>query len=51
MHKTLPGLESFYMAGQWMQEGGSLPPAAMSGRDVMQVICKQDKRRLTTTVP
>jgi phytoene dehydrogenase-like protein len=49
--KTLPGLESFYMAGQWVEPGGGLPPAAMSGRNVIRTICKQDKRRFTATVP
>jgi phytoene dehydrogenase-like protein len=50
MDKTLPGLESFYMAGQWVEPGGGLPPAAMSGRSVIHTICKQDKRPFMTTV-
>jgi phytoene dehydrogenase-like protein len=45
MSKTLPGLENFYMAGQWVEPGGGLPPAAMSGRSVVQMICKRDGRR------
>ena len=48
--KTLPDLESFYMAGQWVEPGGGLPPAAMSGRNVIHTICKQDKRPFMTTV-
>jgi phytoene dehydrogenase-like protein len=49
MQKTLPSLENFYMAGQWVEPGGGLPSAAMSGRNVVQIICKKEKRRFTTT--
>ena len=51
MSKTLPGLDNFYMAGQWVEPGGGLPTAAMSGRNVTQIICKKDKRRFETTMP
>jgi phytoene dehydrogenase-like protein len=45
MQKTLPGLDNFYMAGQWVEPGGGLPAVAMSGRNVIQIICKREKRR------
>jgi len=51
MDKTLPGLDGFYMVGQWVEPGGGLPPAAMSGRNVTQIICKKDKRPFVTTTP
>lgn len=51
MSKTLPGLENFYMAGQWVEPGGGLPTAAMSGRNVTQIICNKDKKTFTTTKP
>ena len=51
MSKTLPGLDNFYMAGQWVEPGGGLPTAAMSGRNVTQIVCKKDKRRFETTMP
>lgn len=51
MDKTLPGLDGFYMAGQWVEPGGGLPPSAQSGRNVIQIICKQDKKRFTTSTP
>jgi phytoene dehydrogenase-like protein len=35
MSKTLPGLKNFYMAGQWVEPGGGVPTAAMSGRIVL----------------
>jgi phytoene dehydrogenase-like protein len=40
--KQLPGLGNFYMAGQWVEPGGSVPLAAASGRNVIQLICHQD---------
>jgi len=49
--KTLPGLSNFYMAGQWVMPGGSLPYVAVSGRDVIQIICKQDKKEFITNIP
>jgi phytoene dehydrogenase-like protein len=48
MKKTLPGLKRFYMAGQWVEPGGSLPTALMSGRNVIQIICKNDKKKFVT---
>jgi len=51
MEKTLPGLCSFYMAGQWVEPGGGLPPAAQSGRNVIQLICNKDKNKFTTSTP
>jgi phytoene dehydrogenase-like protein len=51
MSRTLPGLGSFYMAGQWVHQGGGVSSAVASGRHVMQVICKQDKMPFVTTVP
>lgn len=50
MKKTLPGLSNFYMAGHWVEPGGGIPPAAMSGRNIIQIICKKEKRKFTTTV-
>jgi phytoene dehydrogenase-like protein len=51
MSKTLPGLDNFYMIGQWVEPGGGVPTAAMSARNVMQIICKKDKKRFVTTTP
>ncbi len=47
--KTLPGLKNFYMIGQWIQVGGGLPTGLMSGRNVTQIICKNDKREFKTS--
>jgi phytoene dehydrogenase-like protein len=45
MGKTLPGLESFYMVGQWVAIGGGLPSGLMTGRQVVQLMCHRDGRR------
>ncbi len=51
MDKTLPGLENFYMVGQWVEPGGGVPTAAGSGRRVIQMICKRDGKRFEARVP
>ena len=51
MSKTLPGLANFYMAGQWVMPGGGLPSGIMTGRYVIQIICKQDKKKFITSTP
>jgi phytoene dehydrogenase-like protein len=51
MRKTLPGLEGFYMAGQWVEPGGGVPTAAGSGRRVIEMICKRDGRPFEAYVP
>jgi phytoene dehydrogenase-like protein len=48
MKKVLPGLENFYMAGQWVEPGGGLPACIISGRGAAQVICKKDKKKFTS---
>jgi phytoene dehydrogenase-like protein len=45
--KELPGLERFYMAGQWVEPGGGVPTAVMSGRQVVAIICAALDRRFT----
>lgn len=51
MGKTLPGLKNFYMAGQWVEPGGSVPVVAMSGRNAIQLICHQDGNEFVTSLP
>ncbi len=48
--KTLPGLQNFYMCGQWVEPGGGLPPSVMSGRRLVQTLCKEDAKRFQTTI-
>jgi phytoene dehydrogenase-like protein len=42
--KTLPGLSKLYMAGQWVEPGGGVPTAIMSGRQVVQLVCAEEGR-------
>lgn len=42
MRKDLPGLKNFFMAGQWVEPGGGIPTAALSGRNLMKKLCKKD---------
>ena len=49
--KTLPGLDNFYMAGQWVVPGGGVPPGLYSGRNVIQILCKRDKKQFTASKP
>jgi len=42
MSQTLPGLNRFYMCGQWVEPGGGLPTALMSAKRLMKKICKED---------
>jgi phytoene dehydrogenase-like protein len=48
--KTLPGLDNFYMAGQWVVPGGGVPPCFYSARHVVQILCARDGKRFTTSV-
>jgi phytoene dehydrogenase-like protein len=49
MDQTLPGLEGFYMAGQWAVPAGGLPTAATSGRDVIRALCKQERKTFSAS--
>jgi phytoene dehydrogenase-like protein len=51
MKKTLPGLEGFYMAGQWVNPGGGMPTAAVSGNHTIQLICRKDRKRFIAAKP
>lgn len=50
MRQTLPGLHNFYMCGHWVEPGGGLPTGVMSGRRLVQGLCKEDGRKFRTTV-
>ena len=48
MRKTLPGLDRFYMAGQWVEPGGSVPLCAASGKNAIALVCRDAGRRVVT---
>jgi phytoene dehydrogenase-like protein len=43
LSRTLPGLDNFYMVGQWAGIAG-VPMVAAMGRDVVRAICRRDRR-------
>jgi phytoene desaturase len=45
--KTLRGLSGFYMAGQWVEPGGGVPLSITSGRQVVELICRDLTRPFT----
>ena len=49
MKKTLPGLDNFYMVGQWVSPGGGLPSCAITAKEVQQLICHHDGREFRTS--
>jgi phytoene dehydrogenase-like protein len=49
--KTLPGLDNFYMAGQWVNAGGGMPTAVISGCHTIQFLCQKDDRKFISTRP
>jgi phytoene dehydrogenase-like protein len=51
MKKTLPGLDNFFMAGQWVNPGGGMPTAVWSGNQTIQMICKKDGKEFIATKP
>ncbi len=51
MRKTLPALQGFYLIGQWVEPGGSVPVVAMSGQNIIQQICHEDGKPFATSIP
>jgi phytoene dehydrogenase-like protein len=49
--KRIPGIEGLYRAGQWVAPGGGVPPALLSGRQVLEIICKDLDVGFVTTRP
>ena len=48
--KTFPKLDGLYLAGQWVEPGGGVPMAILSGRQVVQLLCA-DRDHLFCTPP
>ncbi len=49
LSKTLPGLEKFYMVGQWATATIGLNTVCLSGRNLIRDLCKQDGKKFQTT--
>jgi phytoene dehydrogenase-like protein len=48
--KTLPGLHNFWLSGMWIMAPGGVPTGAKTSRDILQLICKLDRKKFTTTI-
>jgi phytoene dehydrogenase-like protein len=48
LSRTLPGLENFYMAGQWAAASTGLATAAVDGRNVVREVSRRDGKRFAT---
>lgn len=46
--KQVPGLDNFWLAGMWVMAPGGVPTGAKTGRDVIQMICRKEKRKFRT---
>lgn len=44
LSRTLPGLDRFYMVGQWADAMIGISTAALSGRKLIQHLCRQEHR-------
>ena len=51
LSQKLPGLENFYLCGQWVEPGGGLPTGVMSARRLLQAICKEDGQEFEAGLP
>jgi phytoene dehydrogenase-like protein len=49
IERTLPGLSHFYLAGQWVTPGGSVPASMMTGRNAIEIICQREKQEFTSS--
>lgn len=49
--KTVPGLDNFWLSGMWVQPPGGVPTGAMTSRDIVQLMCRQDKKKFRTSIP
>ncbi|MEA4907979.1 MAG: NAD(P)/FAD-dependent oxidoreductase [Anaerolineaceae bacterium] len=49
--KTVPGLGGLYLASMWTKAPGGVPGAALAGRDVVQIICRQEGKRFVAARP
>ena len=40
--RILPGLDNFFMAGQWVVPGGGVIPTLTSGKHAAMLMCRRD---------
>ena len=49
--RTVPGLGGLYMAGQWTSPFTGTVIAALSGRQIIQLLCRKDRKKFVTAKP
>ncbi|HLN45306.1 MAG TPA: NAD(P)/FAD-dependent oxidoreductase, partial [Candidatus Sulfotelmatobacter sp.] len=49
--KTLPGLQNFYMVGQWAGGTFGLSTVCLMGRDLIRDLCRKDGKTFVTSKP
>jgi phytoene dehydrogenase-like protein len=49
--RTIPKLEGLYMAGQWTSPFTGTVIAALTGRQIIQLLCRADKKKFYTRRP
>ena len=47
--RSLPGLSGFYMVGQWTVPFAGTVMSALSGRQLIQLLCRQERRPFVTS--
>jgi phytoene dehydrogenase-like protein len=45
--KTLPGLQNFYMVGQWAAGNIGISTVSLMGKDLIRELCKKDNKKFT----
>jgi phytoene dehydrogenase-like protein len=50
LSKTLPGLEGFFHIGQWANASLGVSTVAISGRSIVQELCKKDNKRFVVEI-
>jgi phytoene dehydrogenase-like protein len=48
--KTVPGLDNCYLAGMWVMAPGGVPTGVKTARDVIEMICRREGRRLVVAL-
>jgi len=43
--KTIPGIDNFFMSGQWQWPAGGIPGVMRLGRHIAQILCARDRKR------
>ena len=48
LSRTLPGLDGFFMVGQWAGATVGLSTVALMGRDTVEKLCRMDRKKFVT---